>query len=67
MATTEKGKPVTTLRNALIKVTKVTQSGDEEFGIEPKTVCYLLIVTDKGTHRLNIGEGTVEKLKEILP
>lgn len=57
---------VKTVPNALVKVAKVKQSGDEEFGIEPKELSYMLIITDKGTVRMNIGNARADELKEIL-
>lgn len=52
--------------NALIKVAQVKQTGDSDFGLDDKTVSYLLIITPKGNVRLNIGNGRYEEIKEIL-
>lgn len=56
----------TTVKNAQLKVAKIKQSGDVEFGIEAKTLNYLLIITDKGQLRINVGEKTIETIKELI-
>lgn len=59
-------KKPTTVNNAQVKVAKVEQTADKEFGIEAKTMYYLLVVTDKGQKRLNVGKDTYETVKELL-
>lgn len=58
-------KPTTTVLNAQVKVAQIKQTGDKDFGIEEKTLNYLLIVTDKGQVRLNVGDKTYQQVKEI--
>lgn len=57
---------VKTVPNAQVKVAKIKQMGDADFGIEEKELAYLLIITDKGTVRMNIGTARADELKEIL-
>lgn len=59
-------QPTTTVNNAQVKVAVIKQSGDDEFGIEPKTLNYLLIITDKGQLRINVGEKTIQTIKELI-
>jgi hypothetical protein len=56
----------TTVPNAQVKVAKVEQTGDKDFGLEPKVLYYLMVITDKGTLRMNIGEKAHNTLKEML-
>lgn len=65
MATTQT-KPTTTVKNAQLKVAMIKQSGDEEFGLQPKTLNYLLIITDKGQLRVNVGDKTAQTIKELI-
>lgn len=55
----------TTVLNAQVKTAKVTQTGNKEMGIEEKTLYYLLVVTDKGQKRLNVGKDTYEEITKI--
>lgn len=56
----------TTVKNAQVKVAKITQTGNKEMGIEEKNLFYLMVITDKGTTRLNVGEKTYNTINEIL-
>lgn len=58
---------VTTVLNAQVKTTTSTQTGNAELGTKDKTMYYLIIITDKGKHVINVGEGTVNKINELLP
>lgn len=58
-------KEITTVTNALVKVAKVTQTGNEELGMQEKTLYYLVITTDKGKAQLNVGEKTYTQVNEI--
>lgn len=57
---------VTTVKNAQLKVAQLKQTGDKEMGIEEKTLNYLLIITDKGQLRINVGEKTISTIKELI-
>lgn len=57
---------VKTVPNAQVKIAKVTQTGDADFGLEPKELSYMIVITDKGTVRMNIGNARYDELKEIL-
>lgn len=58
---------ITTVLNAQVKVTTATQTGNTELGTKDKTMYYLIIITDKGKHVINVGEGTHNKVAELLP
>lgn len=60
------GTQKTTVKNAQLKVATVKQTGDANFGIPEKTLNYLLIITDKGNVRLNIGDKSYATIKELL-
>lgn len=55
----------TTVLNAQVKVGKVTQTANEEFGIEDKVTHVMLIITDKGQHKMTVGEETFKKVSEL--
>lgn len=57
----------TTVTNAQVKVTSVTQTANEELGTEAKSLFYLIIITDKGKEVINIGEKTHNKVEALLP
>lgn len=63
--TTGSNLPKTTVKNCQIKVAKIKQTAAPEMGIEEKTMYYLLIITDKGQVRLNVGEKTYTTVEEI--
>lgn len=56
----------TTTKNAQVKVANIKQTGNKEMGIEEKNLYYLLVITDKGQVRLNVGEKTFNTINEIL-
>lgn len=56
----------TTVKNAQLKVATMKQTGDADFGLEEKTLHYLLIITDKGQLRINVGEKTITTIKELI-
>lgn len=55
----------TTVTNAQVKVGKVTQTANAEFGIEDKITYVMLIITDKGQHKMTVGEETFRKVSEL--
>lgn len=58
-------KETTTVLNAQVKTAKINQTGAEELGIASKTLYYLVIINDKGTVRLNVGEKTYTEVTKI--
>lgn len=57
----------TTVTNAQVKVTTVTQTANTELGTPAKTLFYLIIITDKGKEVISIGEKTHNKVEALLP
>lgn len=66
MATPNKELPTTTVKNAQVKVTKITQTANAELESPEKTMYYLIIITDQGKKSINIGEKTFNDITEIL-
>lgn len=64
MAKTTETKETTVL-NAQIKVGRVIQTADDEFGIKAKETYVMLLITDKGQHKMSVGKETYEKVKEL--
>lgn len=58
---------VTTVLNAQLRVTSVTQTANADLGSEEKTLYYLIIITDLGKEVINIGQKTHDKVKALLP
>lgn len=58
---------VTTVTNAQVKTAKVTQTANAELGMAEKNLCYLIIITDKGNVRINVGEKTYTTVTDLLP
>lgn len=54
-----------TVTNAQVKVGRVTQTANAEFGIEDKVSYVMLIITDKGQHKMTVGEETFKKVSEL--
>lgn len=52
--------------NATVKVTTVTQAGNEVLGTKDKTLWYVIIETDKGKMNIGIGETNYNKLQDLL-
>lgn len=57
----------TTVTNAQVKVTSITQTANAELGTDEKTLYYLIVITDKGKEVINIGEKTHNKIAALLP
>lgn len=57
----------TTVTNAQVKVTTVTQTANAELGTAAKSLYYLIIITDKGKEVINVGQKTHDKVGELLP
>lgn len=51
--------------NATVKAASVTQSAAPELGIEEKTLHYVVIEVGEELIRINTGEKTVNKIKEM--
>lgn len=62
---TEQKQASTTVLNAQVKVGRITQTADEEFGIEAKETHVMLIITDKGQHKMTVGKETYERIREL--
>ena len=65
MANTNTQQPKTTVTNAQIKTAKVTQTANQELDIPEKNLYYLVIITDKGTKKINVGEKTHNEVKAL--
>jgi len=56
----------TTVTNAQVKTAKVTQTANEDLGMAEKNLYFLVIITDKGTIKINVGEKTYTTVTELL-
>lgn len=57
-------KPI--VLNALVRTTQIKVPANEMLGTSEKNMNYLLIITDKGTVQINVGDKTYNSITEII-
>lgn len=52
--------------NAKIQVTSVTQTANEVLGTKERKLHFLVISTEKGNYKMNVGEKTIEEVSKLI-